>query len=72
MTNEYKLRILRVRDAPSLSPFGGVTARKAVDWTVDGANIHTTYVAGENFTAAAALALIQPEASEQIALLNKA
>lgn len=70
MTDQYKLQIVRVRDNPTLNPFGGITRQKSVDWTVDGVNMHTTAVPSDGFTAAAALALIQPQANEVIQLLQ--
>jgi hypothetical protein len=70
MATDYKLQILRVRDNPLPGQFGGVIRQKAVDWTVDGTNIHTTNIPGDTFTAAAALAIIQPQAQEVIQLLK--
>lgn len=70
MADEYKLKIVRVRDTPLLNPMGGIIRQKSVDWTVDGVNMHTTVVPSDGFTAAGALALIQPQANEVINLMK--
>jgi hypothetical protein len=72
MAGTYKLQILRVRDAPELNVLGGVTSYKAVDWTVDGRNVHTTRILTAEFTQAKARAAVEAEAKPIIDLLSTA
>ena len=70
MANELKTKILRVRDAPRLNLLGGVDRFKAVDFTVDGQNIHTIEIPDAEFTAEKARAKVEEKAREIRALLT--
>lgn len=64
MPEQFPTKIIRVRDAPQLNLMGGVDSFKAVDFTVDGRNIHTVVLPAAGFTAEKARAAVEAQASE--------
>ena len=70
MAEPFPTKILRVRDAPQLNMLGGVDAFKAIDFTVDGRNIHTVVIPAAEFTAEKARAKIEEQANIIRALLR--
>ena len=70
MAEQFPTKILRVRDAPRLSLLGGVDRFKAVDFTLDGQNIHTVTMPEADFTAEKARAKIEEQAKVIRALLS--
>ena len=70
MAEQFPTKILRVRDAPQLNLLGGVDSFKAVDFTVDGQNIHTVTIPTADFTAEEARAKVEEQAKVIRALLG--
>jgi hypothetical protein len=70
MAEQYPTKILRVRDASALNLLGGVTAQKAIDFTLDGKTVHTVIVPAEGFTAEKARAAVEVQAAEIRKLLQ--
>ncbi len=62
MANNLMTQILRVRDAPKLNVLGGVDRFKAVDFSVDGKNIHTVEIPEAEFTAEKVKAKVEEQA----------
>lgn len=70
MAEQFPTKILRVRDAPRLNVMGGVERFKAVDFTVDGRNVHTVDIPEAEFTAEKARAKVEEQAKIIRALLT--
>ncbi len=62
MADNLTTKILRVRDAPRLNVLGGVDRFKAVDFSVDGRNIHTVEIPESEFTAEKVRAKVEEQA----------
>ena len=70
MAEQLVTKIVRVRDAPQLNMLGGVDSFKAVDFTVDGRDIHTVVIPTAEFTAEKARAKVEEQANIIRALLR--
>jgi len=70
MVEQLVTKIMRVRDAPQLNMLGGVDAFKAIDFTVDGHDMHTVVISTAEFTAEKARAKVEEQASIIRALLR--